>query len=211
MNRLGNEVKAAQVAQENNFSQILIFLPSFISITFLLCIWLHLTLLIASKSLRQPFWVSGLTHSQNFPDSSLVSIKNTSNEIHYLWFIYTWAWGTLRIEIPSGASLKTQTTLRHSRLSLVFLSTIYSKTLICLRLNLTTWSQQQQICSRAKKCDVTEQPRCFLLLIMRKLRCHNHSDINWILKHFVLLLGKRIAENWIELQQPSRAQTTGEK
>lgn len=44
------------------------------------------------KSLRQPRSASSrLTDSPSPCLSSLVSIKNPSNEIHYLWFIYTWS------------------------------------------------------------------------------------------------------------------------
>lgn len=47
---------------------------------------------------------------------------------------------------------------------------------------------------RTEKCDVTtrEAKRCFLCRtnnIIRKLRCHNHSNINWILKRFCVIVG----------------------
>lgn len=76
---------------------------------------------------------------------SLVSIKNTSNEIHYLWFIYTWSRGKQWCWIIGTTSEVLLSARRNQRFVvnspryICLLSGFFYSSMICLRSNLTTW------------------------------------------------------------------------
>lgn len=103
--------------------------------------FVHLIAFNSFKSVRQTLFALSLSRGV----SSLVSIKHPSNEIHYLWFMYSFTPGLgLHDWHQNFFANRTEPwqRRRRNRDSSVFslsLVCIYFKTLICLRLNLTTW------------------------------------------------------------------------
>lgn len=223
MNLLANERKSSiQVAHhqwsslnfifhKKSFSLVspngfLFFSPS---ITFLLYIWLHLTLL---NPLRQTLW---LPNDNDSPCDSLSRLWCQSkihlmNSLSLVHLHLVWGYRLIELSWILQRRLFTKTNDKKLRF-FSSSSSIYFKTLICcLRSKLDylvviTTNVLNRVEAKMRKCGVTRTFKMFSSWIIGKLRCHNHSDINWILKH---LCDCREKERRLLFQPFSKKNTT---